>query len=307
MRLRLGLPVTVAVLCMATLCVSCKDQRDPWDDPAPEVIAEDPTWTPDGSRVVYTCHGHILSVDLQGNTTSVSGSWPYYTGCPDVSPDGHWLLFVTGTQVYKAMLGQDGVIDSAAVVPLTDRGRNFDPAWSPSGQRVAYVSNLEGDSVVFYGICTMDADGTNKSRMPDSGGDARAPRWSPDGSMVVYNGYVGHGGAEILVTSADGTGRRLLTNDTLDDLDPDWSPDGRKIAFARYTANGRGKSPGYVICQVDTAGQEIDVVTMGRNPEWTPDGQGLVFEDLAEDAQGDYSTLFMIDVKNRERRQLVWR
>ena len=137
---------------------------------------------------------------------------------------------------------------------------------------------------------------------PDTGGDARDPRWSPDGSMLVYHGYVGHGGAEILVTSADGTGRRLLTNDTLDDVRPDWSPDGQTIAFAR-----RGKSPGYTICLVDTDGQGIEEVTTGSDPEWSPDGQSLVFEDVARDVHGDYSTLFVMDLKSGDRRQLVWR
>lgn len=302
MKPRYDLLVTVAALCVAALCVNCKKSETLGETPAPDVLAENPTWTPDGARVFYECHGHIRSVDMKGNITDVSENWRYYSSEPDVSPDGEWLLFVTDAQVLKARLSQDGVIDTATIVALTDRGRSFDPAWSPDGERVAYVSNLDGDSVVFYGVCAMGADGTNKSRMPDSGGDARAPRWSPDGSMVVYHGYVGHGGAEILVTSADGTGRRLLTDDTLDDVYPDWSPDGQRVAFSR-----RGKSPGYVVCLVDTAGHGIEEVTTGRHPRWSPDGQYLVVDDLVEDAKGRYLTVFVIELKSGDRRQLVWR
>jgi Tol biopolymer transport system component len=120
--------------------------------------------------------------------------------------------------------------------------------------------------------------------------------------MLVHNGYVGHGGAEIVVTSADGADRRLLTDDTLDDVYPDWSPDGRTIAFSR-----RGNSPGYVVCLVDTAGRAVEEVATGRHPRWSPDGQRLVVDDLAEDSKGRYMTVFVIDLKSGDRRQLVWR
>ncbi|MCX6844812.1 MAG: hypothetical protein NTX53_21320 [candidate division WOR-3 bacterium] len=286
----------------ATLFVCCKGPDLLRDTPAPETIAENPTWAPDGSKVFYGSHGRICSVDMQGNVTNVSENWNYYSVLPDVSPDGNWLLFASAEQIRKARLSQDGTIDTSTIVALTDRGSNFDPAWSPDGQMVAYVSNLKGDSSVFYGICIMDADGTDRSRLPDSGGDARNPRWSPDGSMLVYHGYVGHDEADILVTSVDGTGRRLLTDDTLDDVRPDWSPNGQTIAFAR-----RGKSPGFTICLVDTAGQGIEEVTTGHNPKWSPDGQSIVFEAIAEDTRGDYSTLFVMDLKSGDRRQLVWR
>jgi Tol biopolymer transport system component len=303
---RFGLASVMAV--MAALC-TCREQSfNPWE-PVREAVAEHPTWTPDGSSVLYKRGGRIWSVDMQGNTTCISERWPYYTDCPDVSPDGNWLLFVTGGQTYKARLSQDGVIDTATIVPLTDRGLNYNPDWSPDGNRIAYDSDVSGDSTVLYGICFMDADGGNKKRKCDPAG-ARDPDWSPDGSRVVYLGYVGYAAGDIVVSDTNGLNCRALTRDSAIDCDPDWSPDGSRIAFSRYPQAGAGRNPGFRVCLIDTAGEGIEAVTTGWRPAWAPDGQRLAFEDVAEDERGrrtDYSTVFVIDLRSGERRQLVWR
>lgn len=302
---------SVSVVLAATLTVCCRDKRDePWSrfDPLVESVAESPTWTPDGSRVLYEDNGRIWSMDLKGNAMCVTEDWPYSAWSPDVSPDGHWLLFVSRADIFKARLNQDGKIDTSTVRALTDKGSNFFPRWSPDGKRIAYDSDVKGDSYGFYGVSFMDADGANKSRMPDTGGDGRAPCWSADGARVAYIGCVGHGAPEVLIADTNGANRRLLTNDTVWDDKPDWSPGGRRITIGRYPQPGAFAPPGIRVCIVDTGGGQVEVVTIGLDPEWSPDGTKLAFTaDVEVDEGLLYTTIFVIDLGTRRKQQLVWR
>ena len=63
-------------------------------------------------------------------------------------------------------------------------GRNSQPAWSPDGARLVFVSD-RGGTVDLY---TMNADGSRQRRLLDAptlgvGG----PTWSPDGRTIVFS------------------------------------------------------------------------------------------------------------------------
>jgi Tol biopolymer transport system component len=51
------------------------------------------------------------------------------------------------------------------------------PAWSPDGTKLAYVS--------FPGIWVVNADGTGKVQLTDHPRD-EMPDWSPDGSKIAF-------------------------------------------------------------------------------------------------------------------------
>ena len=62
--------------------------------------------------------------------------------------------------------------DGSGVVRLTD-GR--DPAWSPDGRRIAFVSIRDGNSEIYV----MNADGSGAIRLTDDDSDDAHPAWSP--------------------------------------------------------------------------------------------------------------------------------
>jgi formylglycine-generating enzyme required for sulfatase activity len=79
----------------------------------------------------------------------------------------------------------------------------------------------------------MDADGENETRVTNNIVDDHNPAWSPDGSRIVYQSYVG-GNWEIYVMDANGDNQVWLTNNSVDDQKPKWSPDGTQIVFQSY-------------------------------------------------------------------------
>ena len=92
-----------------------------------------------------------------------------------------------------------------------------------------------------YDIFTMNADGTNLVNLTETEADDFSlgpydtqPRWSPDGTRIVYSsdrdGQAADD-AEIWVMDRDGSNKTQLTDDNQADWGPSFSPDGTKIAW----------------------------------------------------------------------------
>jgi hypothetical protein len=115
------------------------------------------------------------------------------------------------------------------------------PDWAPDGQRIV---------IEFNNSIWVSRVGVNDfRRLTSSLGDAR-PRYSPDGSKIVFQS-MRDGNPEIYVMNADGSGQRRLTNHDGFDMAPSWSPDGSKIVFVThregppmiYLMNADGSNP----------------------------------------------------------------
>ncbi|MHC4124341.1 MAG: TolB family protein [Planctomycetota bacterium] len=106
-------------------------------------------------------------------------------------------------------------------------GLQYDPAWSPDGGKIAYIS---GHGYQTHELYVMDPDGKNKCRLTNNKALELLPAFSPDGKTIAYVSDI-TGNYEIWLMNVDGNDNRQLTDSPGIDTRPCWSSDGEKILF----------------------------------------------------------------------------
>ncbi|RKU22497.1 hypothetical protein C6503_03885 [Candidatus Poribacteria bacterium] len=121
-------------------------------------------------------------------------------------------------------------LDGSEQVNLTQHpGEDMSAVWSPTGDKILFVSNRQGTRV--RDLYLMDPDGSNVRRVfkKKAKGRREGPAWSPDGKQFVYS-YTDWDRGEFglyLGTFGEEDAERLPYGGA-----PEWSPDGTEIAYS---------------------------------------------------------------------------
>jgi serine/threonine-protein kinase len=241
--------------------------------------------------------GVTATYDWQAGDDQIT--WDFRPGQSNLLPNapqcvpGPWpFVFRPWSSATFGEIALDGggdlfTVDGYDTVPLGETqgetALDTQPAWSPDGVRIVFVSDRTGSGP--SALYVMDADGSNVAPLTDGTGSASDPAWSPDGSRIAFTEDHEEGGSDpvgspdceacdtvstLSTIAPDGTSLVEFVSRVNEDVsDPAWSPDGTTIAFTVDSSIHLVNADGSDLRRVPNAD--------GIAPAWTPDGERLVF------------------------------
>ena len=116
---------------------------------------------------------------------------------PALSPDGKWVVYVVKsiepdpaakekdtTWIYKTQLWLAAVDGSTAPRQMTfGVSGNSSPAWSPNGDRIAFVRSVEKEKPQVFVLALAGGEAMPLTHCETG---ATNPRWSPDGTKILF-------------------------------------------------------------------------------------------------------------------------
>jgi len=132
------------------------------------------SWSPDGTRIVFTRNGTLQVINVDGSGFT---ALPNEDGAqtPWWSPDGTRIAYASGNPFGDIRIrNADG---SNMVVVTTNPAQEFSPRWSPDGRQLVFVR--VGDDFITQ-LYTINVDGSGESRLSTGSGFSEySPDWGP--------------------------------------------------------------------------------------------------------------------------------
>jgi Tol biopolymer transport system component len=189
-----------------------------------------------------------------------------------LAPRG-WDLYVTDVQASQTRR-------------LTDHpALDYNAAFAPDGQRIAFVSERDGNLELYV----IERDGSGLKRLTDDFALDDHPAWSPDGKRIAFVSTrqpaekPGQAWNAVYVMNADGSGVQRVSGTKAADYSPAWSPKGDLIAVA--SGSGRAGGTDLYVMKSDGSNRKL-VVKDGGWPAFAADGSALYFHSKRQGKWG---------------------
>jgi len=199
---------------------------------------------------------------------------------PALSPDGKTLAFSWRGDLWSVP-SEGGTAKKLTQHP----GRDTAPAFSPDGQKLAFLSDRQAGPQVFL----MPATGGEPVQVTAHSEGYSLEGWYPDGSALLVGGerdfsYYARAGQRFFRLEVGAKASEQLLFDAYGQQG-ELAPDGRRLLFTRegepsFRKGYRGSQASQIWLHDPTTGaftQLIAEETSARSPRWRPDGKGFYF------------------------------
>ncbi len=188
-----------------------------------------------------------------------------------ISPSGARAAFAARGEIFTVPAEKGDVRDITNTTDVVER----DPAWSPDGKSIAYLSDESGE----YALHIRDQNGLGEVRKIDLGKPPTfyyAPKWSPDSKKIAYTDKR----LNVWYVDLDKKTPVHLDSDTYTDpahgLQVTWSPDSRWIAYTKQLKSHLHAVFAYSIEQ-NKSNQLTDGMSDALFPAFDKEGKYLYF------------------------------
>jgi eukaryotic-like serine/threonine-protein kinase len=271
-----------------------------WNKPAQESYG---TWTPQGDYFLFDStrdqaqniwalrEGTSFFRKADAGPTQLTIG-PLMSSNPTPSPDGK-KLYVIGQQRRFDLIGLDHKSQFTMYLPGVSAG---EADITSNSEWITYVAHPE------LTLWRSKLDGSSRTQLTYAPMQAHIPRWSLDGTQIVFMASrPGKPWKIFVVPAVGGTPREVIPGDH-NQGDPTWMPNGDSIVFAGvpWLEYGTAKGPNIHIVDVKTS--QVSDVPDSENlfsPRCSPDGRYIAA------LSADSTKLMLYDFEKKNWSQLA--
>jgi Tol biopolymer transport system component len=162
-----------------------------------------------------------------GSVARINADWAWPLAAQQLtpSPDGQSAAIVKADsngilQIFVRSLVYGTETQITTFRQQDDKTRSYDPAWSPTGEWIAFVSTNSGNDEIYR----VTPDGSVVEQLTFNQWEwDKHPSWSPDGTQIVFYSNRETQRRQLWIMNADGSGQHALAPSPGDDWDPVWT------------------------------------------------------------------------------------
>ena len=176
-----------------------------------------------------------LDIRVAGDVTEVRPHFqkiePKRIQSAAISPSGARAVFAARGEILTVPAEKGDIRNLTQTTAVVER----DPAWSPDGKSIAYLSDESGE----YALHIRDQSGLGEVRKIDLGSPPTfyySPTWSPDSKKIAYTDKR----LNVWYVDLEKKTPARVDTDTFagpSQLNPVWSPDSRWLAYTKQLRN----------------------------------------------------------------------